>query len=211
MSARAGGAATRSTSPGPGAVRGSAGPVTALLVVLLVAVGVTAAGRPAHPLLPLPAHAARELDGQVAPPVRIRIPAIGVDAPVGPLDVDAHGVLPAPASDGTTGWWRAGPEPGEQGAAVLAGHVDSQSGPAVFFHLRHLHSNAAIFVDRSDGSTAQFTVRRIERHRKDAFPTHSVYGPTPRSELRIITCGGAFDRAERRYRDNVIVVADRVR
>jgi len=196
--------------PEPAARRRGAGPVPAMLVVLLVVLGVAAAGRPARPVPPLPAHAARELDGQVAPPVRIRIPTIGVDAPVVPLDVDARGVLPPPSEDGATGWWRAGPEPGERGAAVVVGHVDSHSGPAVFFRLRALHADAQVFVDRSDGSTARFAVRRIERHGKDAFPTHSVYGPTPRSELRIITCGGAFVRAERRYRDNVIVFADRI-
>ncbi|MHA6629552.1 class F sortase [Pseudonocardia sichuanensis] len=206
MGSRTGNGAARSPSAAPGAVHGS---VTALLVVLLVAAGIAAAGRPARPLLPLPVHAAREVGGQVAPPVRIRIPAIGVDAPVVPLDVDAHGALPAPRQDGAAGWWRAGPEPGERGAAVVAGHVDSHSGPAVFFHLRALHPDAEVFVDRSDGRTAQFAVRRIESHGKDAFPTHSVYGPTPRSELRIITCGGVFDRAERHYRDNVIVFADR--
>jgi sortase (surface protein transpeptidase) len=204
VTARPPGGADRSTAPSPG-------PVPALLLVLLVAVGATAAGRPARPLPPLPAHAAQELDAQVAPPVRIRIPAIGVDAPVGPLDVDARGVLPAPPDDGAAGWWRAGPEPGERGAAVVAGHVDSHSGPAVFFRLRALHADAEVFVDRSDGTTAQFAVRRIEKHGKDAFPTHSVYGPTPRAELRLITCGGSFDRAARHYRDNLIVFADRVR
>lgn len=180
--------------------------------VAMLAVGavlLSGSGRAPVPIAPLPSLAA-DLDGQAADPVRLRIPAIGVDAPLAPLAVDADGVLPPPAGDSTAGWWRAGPEPGERGAAVLAGHVDSPSGPAVFFRLPELRAAAEVFVDRADGSTAVFVVRRIEQHRKNRFPTDSVYGPTPRSELRLVTCGGFFDRAERRYRDNVIVFASRV-
>jgi len=199
----------------PAAAVGAPGtPLVRLLPVLVLALLATvlaAGGRPARPLPPLPADAARELDGQVADPVRVRIPVIGVDAPVAPLDVDANGVLPVPAADSVAGWWRAGPEPGERGAAVLAGHVDSRSGPAVFFRLRELPANAEVFVDRADGSTAVFAVRRIEEHGKESFPTDSVYGRTARSELRLVTCGGAFDRAHGRYRDNVIVFASRLR
>ena len=144
-----------------------------------------------------------------ADPVRIRIPAIGVDAPVQRLTVDQNGVLPPPDTYDGTGWWRDGPEPGERGPAVIAGHVDSKRGPAVFFRLPDLGKGDRIFVDRADGTIAVFTAQRIERHDKNTFPTDAVYGDTPDSQLRLITCGGKFDRKHHRYVDNVIVFAIR--
>lgn len=142
-----------------------------------------------------------------ADPMRIRIPTIGVDAPVEPLTVDQNGVLPPPDTYDGAGWWRDGPEPGERGPAVIAGHLDSRRGPAVFFRLADLNSGVRIFVDRADGTTAVFTAQRVERYGKDAFPTDAVYGDIPDSELRLITCGGEFDRKDRRYLDNIIVFA----
>jgi sortase (surface protein transpeptidase) len=144
---------------------------------------------------------------QVADPARVRIPAIGVDAPVLPLAVDAQGVLPPPPTNEDTGWWRTGPEPGEAGPAVIVGHVDGREGPAVFFRVRDLVPGDEIAVDRVDGSTAVFTVERVERHAKDAFPTEAVYGRTPDARLRLVTCGGEFDRSTRHYVDNVVVFA----
>ena len=90
---------------------------------------------------------------------------------------------------------------------MLAGHVDSTGGPAVFFRLRDVRPAIPSLVTRADGSTVRFTVTRVARYAKTAFPTAEVYGPTPGAELRLITCGGDFDRAARSYRDNVVVYA----
>ncbi len=144
---------------------------------------------------------------QAADPVRVRVPAIGVDAPVGPLFIDENGVLPPPDSYDGTGWWHAGPEPGEAGPAIIAGHVDSGSGPAVFVRLDELRPGDEILVDRADGSTVAFTAERTERYPKAEFPTDEVYGSTPGPQLRLVTCGGAFDPADQRYLDNVVVYA----
>lgn len=152
---------------------------------------------------------AHVVDRKAAAPVRIRIPAIDVVAPVDPLDVTDEGVLPAPRSNKRTGWWRAGPEPGERGPAVIAGHVDSYRGPAVFYRLDDLEPKDTVLVDRGDGSTAVFMVRRVERRPKDRFPTGEVYSDTPHSALRVITCGGRFDEQARTYLANVIVYAVR--
>ena len=151
----------------------------------------------------------RAANKQVAAPVRLRIPAIGVDAPVDPLTVDSNGVLPPPNANDRTGWWRDGPEPGERGPAVIVGHVDSYKGPAVFLHLIDLHSGDQILIDRADGTTAMFATQRVEQHAKGAFPTQAVYGETPDPQLRLITCGGQFDYKDRRYVDNIIVYANR--
>lgn len=144
-----------------------------------------------------------------ADPVRVRVPSVGIDAPVGPLFVDDNGVLPPPESFDATGWWHDGPEPGEAGPAVIAGHVDSYRGPAVFFRLDETEAGDKIFVDRADGSTVTFVAHRIEQHPKDGFPTEAVYGNTPETALRLITCGGSFDEEDRRYLANVIVFATR--
>jgi sortase (surface protein transpeptidase) len=195
--------------------RGRSAAVAVAVAVTAAAAGLLAAAAflvavdrpPTSPTPPTAAVAAPE--ARAAAPVRVRIPAIGVDAPVGPLEVGADGELPAPTSYAAVGWWRAGPEPGERGAAVLAGHVDSRTGPAVFSRLRELPGGARVLVDRVDGSTAEFAVLRTEQHPKAAFPTRSVYGATPSSELRLVTCGGSFDPAHGHYRDNVVVFAVR--
>lgn len=146
---------------------------------------------------------------QAPVPVRVRIPEIGVDAPIAPLKVDESGVLLPPAENDIAGWWKDGPEPGESGPAVIAGHVDSHTGPAVFFQLPDLPSGAQVLIDRADHTTAVFTTYRLERRSKDEFPTEAVYGSTSNAEIRIITCGGDFDDTKDRYLANVIVFARR--
>ena len=131
----------------------------------------------------------------MAAPVRVRIPSIGVDSPLVRLGVDGAGALVPPDDFGRAGWFPHGPVPGDVGPAVIAGHVDSYGGPAVFFRLRELAAGDEVLVDRADGTTVRFTVTAAHRYPKDDFPTEEVYGPTPRAELRLITCGGAFDRS----------------
>jgi sortase (surface protein transpeptidase) len=144
---------------------------------------------------------------EVADPVRVRIPRIGVDAPVIRLGLDTAGALEVPTVFSETGWWADGPEPGEAGPAVIVGHVDSRIGPAVFYRLDELRAGDRIEVARADGSTAAFVVQRSEQHPKRAFPTEAVYGPVDHASLRLVTCGGEFDRSSRHYLDNVIVFA----
>jgi sortase (surface protein transpeptidase) len=145
--------------------------------------------------------------GEVANPVRLRVPAIGVSTTVIALRLDARNKLVAPARFDRVGWNKAGPEPGEAGAAVIAGHVDSRTGPAVFYELGRLRPGQRVHVDRADGSTVTFTVRRLARFPKSRIPDGQVYGSSRGAELRLITCGGTFDRKRRSYRDNVIVFA----
>lgn len=144
---------------------------------------------------------------QAAEPTAVRIPSISVNASTLPLGLHADGTIEVPEDFSTTGWWREGPEPGEIGPAVILGHVDSYDGPAVFFELEDLAIGDSIHVDRADGSTVSYVVERIEQHAKNDFPTAAVYGPTDDSELRLVTCGGTFDRDARSYQDNVIVFA----
>jgi sortase (surface protein transpeptidase) len=149
------------------------------------------------------------VDPEAADPARVEVPAIGVDAPIIALGLDPAGALEVPEDFAETGWWTGGPEPGEQGPAIIAGHIDSPRGPAVFYRLLELQPGDVVRVTRADGSRVEFTVRRTEQHAKAAFPTEIVYAPTTGSELRLITCGGAFDRSSGHYVDNVIVFATR--
>jgi sortase (surface protein transpeptidase) len=151
---------------------------------------------------------ASDADPQAAAPARVRIPSIKVSAGIVPLAIDRSGTLAAPKGYDVAGWNEAGPEPGERGTAVIAGHVDSRTGPAVFYRLRDLKAGDGVEIDRADGSTARFRVTRVARHSKNGVPD-SVYRPAPGAELRLVTCGGAFDRARGSYRDNIIVYAVR--
>jgi hypothetical protein len=140
------------------------------------------------------------------PPTRLRVRAIGVDTPLETLKLGTDGELQPPRTNDRAGWYADGTAPGDVGPAVLAGHVDSKRGPAVFYRLRELTAGDTIEVSRG-GRTVTFTVTATAWYPKKAFPTEEVYGPTPDRQLRLITCGGVFDRTLRSYRDNLVVYA----
>ncbi|MGH8930719.1 MAG: class F sortase [Egibacteraceae bacterium] len=154
-----------------------------------------------------PSLVGRPHDVQLAEPRRVIIPKIHVQADVVPLGLERDGSLQVPEDFSASGWYVDGPEPGEPGAAVIVGHVDSYDGPAVFYGLDKLTRGDEVLVEAADGTASAFVVDRVEQHAKAEFPTDEVYGNTERPTLRLITCGGAFDRFEGSYRDNVVVFA----
>lgn len=117
------------------------------------------------------------------------------------------GSLQAPTRWGRAGWYADGVRPGDAGPAVIAGHVDSTAGPAVFFDLRELRPGAVVAVRDSTGEVRHFVVYRVRSYPKDDFPTAAVFGPTALPELRLITCTGEFDYATRNYLENLVVFA----
>ena len=141
-------------------------------------------------------------------PVRIRIPRIGVDAPMTGLGLGADGSLEAPpARDrNLAGWFEDGTRPGAEGTAIVAGHVDNDEGPSVFYALGSLKKGARVEIDRGDGRTAVFSVDAVEVYDKDDFPDDRVYDATRHASLRLITCGGGFTR-ETGYQGNVVAYA----
>ena len=143
-------------------------------------------------------------------PTRLRITSLGVDQPLEVLGLGPTGELKPPNSYEKPGWFGKGVVPGDAGPAVIAGHVDSTKGPAVFFELHTLRADDVIEVLRGD-QWVSFRVTGLQRYPKDEFPSERVYGPTPFAELRLITCGGTFDRRARSYRDNIVVYAIIVR
>ena len=129
-----------------------------------------------------------------------------MDAALEQLHLLADGSLSVPGAWGDAGWYADGTRPGDVGPAVIAGHIDSRTGPAVFYKLDKLHAGSLIEVLEGDRWLA-FTVTSVGRYPKNAFPTAMVYGPTPDAALRLITCGGVFDRAHDSYLDNTVVYA----
>lgn len=141
-------------------------------------------------------------------PVGIDIPSIGVRTKnLVDLSLAKDGSMQVPKDFSSVGWYTDGPSPGQLGPTILSGHVDSHNGPAIFYRLGGLRPGARVDVARKDGTTATFTVDRIQRFPKDRFPTALVYGSTNRAELRLITCGGSFDAKSGHYVDNVVVFA----
>ncbi|MBV7697740.1 class F sortase [Streptomyces sp. TRM70350] len=187
------------------------------VVALCTGVGLLTSGREA-PAPPQPstaeAHTGPALRQSVAPglprspPDRIRIPSIGVNAPLMGLGLTRTGSLDVPpaAEKNLAGWYEAGTTPGETGTAIVAGHVDNADGPAVFYRLGALKRGSTIEVDRRDGSVARFRVDAIEVYDAKNFPDKKVYGAASRPELRVITCGGGYSRGTG-YQGNVVVFA----
>lgn len=181
-------------------------PATAATVEQETPAAAPAPGAPAAPV-------GAEPTGTVAAPVSMAIPSIGVRSDLLRLGVNGDGTVEVPplTPDDQAGWYQRGPAPGAVGPAVVLGHVDSAEwGPGVFFDLGALRPGDEITVTREDGSVAVFAVDRVERHRKDDFPTIEVYGNTDDAQLRLITCGGAFDPDARSYEDNVVAFASLV-
>jgi sortase (surface protein transpeptidase) len=186
----------------------------ALLVAAVVLLGADQPGgvaaqtrTPAPPAAPTWTVVPMTPEQAVARPVRVRIPAIGVDSRIVDIGVDGTGALVPPDTTDVTGWFTAGPLPGATGPALLAGHVDSRAGPGVFFRLREVRAGDVVTVDRADHSSVSFVVDSTARVAKAAFPTELVYSPRPVAMLRLVTCGGSFDPSVRSYRDNIIVNA----
>jgi sortase (surface protein transpeptidase) len=140
-------------------------------------------------------------------PTGIRVPSIGVDAALETLGTAPDGRLAAPTDYESAGWYAGGVVPGAVGPAIIAGHVDSPTAPAVFARLDALTAGAEVLITMSDGSVLRFDVTGTGQSAKAEFPTADVYGNVPYPELRLITCAGGFDSRAGHYTDNLIVYA----
>jgi len=171
------------------------------------AAGVAAFPAPTGPIVAPPQSAAPR---PVARPVSLTIPLIGVNTQLITLGLTSGGTLQVPSSTSVAGWYTGSPRPGTIGSAIIVGHIDSLSGPGVFFRLSELRPGDKVYVKRADGTLVEFGVTSVRTYPKDRFPTQAVYGPTPDAELRLITCGGAFDSATGHYLSNIVVYATEV-
>ncbi|MFJ9526575.1 class F sortase [Streptomyces cyaneofuscatus] len=167
---------------------------------------VAAVGRPLGAPLP-PAH--EPVEG--AAPRSVEVPSVGIDAPVVRRGLDQDGAIDPPPYDlpQTAGWYGKGTEPGAEGVALLVGHVDTETKPAVFYGLSAVRPGEKVKVTREDGSVAEFTVDDVQVVTRERFDAEKAYGPRVdgRAELRLITCGGKYDQKARSYTANVVVSA----
>lgn len=149
---------------------------------------------------------AKHRQSPAGPPVHLSIPAIDVSRPLLRLGVnrDRTVQVPSPAHAELPGWFRLGPTPGETGSAVILGHVDSRSGPAVFHRLRFLESGDHVVVRRAGGTVSRFTVTKVVTYPNDEFPARKVYASHGYAALNLVTCGGAYD-PDTGYQANVVV------
>ncbi|MCZ2804557.1 class F sortase [Modestobacter sp. VKM Ac-2983] len=194
----------------------------ALLAVVLTVLAVTTSGCAGSAPGAAPAPTSTVAPDTVAPaaalpavlaasvPVRVQIPAIGVDSELMDLGLQPDGTLEVPPSGFPAGWFTDAPTPGERGPAVIAGHVDWAGSPGVFAELGDMVVGDEIAVQREDGSTALFRVTEVGQYPKDEFPTAAVYSDLDHAGLRLITCSGEFDPAAHSYLDNTVVFADLV-
>jgi sortase (surface protein transpeptidase) len=204
----AGRAGERTTHAAPPAGRSAVAGVTST-----TAAGPSAAGRAGGPtrtteVIDFPVGSWRRLPP--SPPVRVEIPAIGVSSPLVRLGLERDGTMQVPGDFQVAGWFTGGPQPGQLGPAVIAGHVDSRTGPAVFYRLRDLRPGDQIRVVRADRRVVRFKVDSLASYAKQSLPDDAVYGATTSPALRLITCAGTFDRSSRSYRENLVVSATRV-
>lgn len=163
-----------------------------------------AAGEPGDQALVTPERA------MTSPPVRVRVPTLAISSTLERLSTSSNGELAAPRAWQQAGWFAEGARPGAVGPAVIAGHVDSPDGPAVFARLSQITPGTLVEVDRRDGTTVRFRVDRTQVVAKNNFPTSAVYGPTPDPQLRLITCDGPYVRSSGGYQDNLVVFATQV-
>ena len=142
-------------------------------------------------------------------PVRIIIPAIGVDAPLTEVGLNQDRTVQTPPLNdhNLAGWYKYSVTPGQTGSSLIVGHVDSYTGPSVFFRLKELHKGDTVQVKRADGHLVIFTVDGVQVASKTAFPTQAVYRNTGYPSLRLVTCGGPFDYSTGHYLDNIVVYA----
>jgi sortase (surface protein transpeptidase) len=175
---------------------------------LLAGCGAPSAPRPAAP--PTASSSTTQFErAAVAEPAEISIPRIDATSALVELGLNADQTIQVPPVDTPlqAGWFTGAPKPGEPGPAVVLGHVNGGGKAGIFARLHELAAGDDVLIRRTDNTTARFTVTRVDQVPKSHFPTEEVYGNTAGPELRLITCGGTFDKNAHSYRDNVIIYA----
>ena len=189
----------------------------ATLILSLVAIGIgvrspvrslaAPAPRPSYTTVPV-APPSQFLTRSI--PVRLFIPNISLSAPLTTVGLNSNGTVQVPPTVETPGWYRLGPSPGQDGSAVILGHVDSYSGPGIFIGLRRLVPGDRLTVLLANGNVAHFDVTSVQQFLKTSFPDAAVYRSRGFSALQLVTCGGRFNAAKGSYESNIVVFSTRV-
>ncbi|MCR6487525.1 class F sortase [Amycolatopsis sp. OK19-0408] len=180
-----------------------------LLLIAAVALLLTGCGATATPPAAAPAATPSAVGLKRSLPTALDVPAIDAKSTLVPLGLNPDRTVEVPPVDQPlqAGWYEYGPTPGEVGPAVILGHIDGDHRKGIFWRLHELKPGDPVHVTRADGGNLTFEVSKVDQIAKKEFPTEAVYGNTSDAELRLITCGGKYDAAERNYLDNVIVYA----
>jgi sortase (surface protein transpeptidase) len=194
-------ALTRRHAPAPRPAAAAAGRVEPTSTVAPPARPTTSSKPRPHPAPTIPA-----LD--YSAPTAINVPAIGIQSILTRLDRNPDGTVEVPTSFHTAGWYQHSVTPGQIGPTVILGHVDSTSGPGIFYRVGALHPGDTVAVTRADGKTVTFVITGVRQYSKTAFPTLDVYGNTPVPTIRLVTCGGAFDSATHHYLSNIVAFGE---
>jgi hypothetical protein len=159
---------------------------------------------------PAPRAASRPAPRPVAKPARLVIdtPGVRVDAPVEYLGLTPSRAMETPRGWWNVGWYELGPVPGQRGNAVIAGHLDSTTGPAAFWNLRYLRIGDLVSVVSTDGKVVRFRVSRMVVYYVDQMPMQEIFGPSSGSHLNLYTCEGYFDRGAGQYDRRLVVYTD---
>lgn len=183
--------------------------ITLLFVALALLVGGTV---PPAASAAMVAAASDGVTAAPAPPVRLKIPRLGIDASVEQVGLTSDGAMDVPKNYDNVAWYAPGVRPGQQGNAVISGHVDSVSGPAVFWDLKELTAGDEVIVVGDDGTERRFVVRGWETYKATDAPLERIFGPTETIALNLITCdrNSAFDRSIGSYTGNVVVYTQMV-
>ena len=141
-------------------------------------------------------------------PQRLHIPTLQVQAAIEQVGLDQAGNMDVPQDTNNVAWYRFGPAPGQAGNSVIAGHLDSKEGPAIFYRLGELAAGDEVIVSNSRGHLHRFRVTQVARYPFDQFPLHDVFGPTDKYRLNLITCEGVFDRGTKNYSHRIVVYTE---
>lgn len=185
------------------------GAVVAALALVLAGCA-TAEPQAAPPAKPVPSSVPVSVPFKGLRPTSVKIPKIGAESSLLAVAVKTDGSISVPSvhTPMQAAWYKLSPVPGDVGPAIVLGHVDGDKKPGIFYKLKDLVPGDEVDVDRSDGRKLKFVVDRVTQVPKDTFPREAVYGNSDKPELRLITCGGAFDHAEHSYKDNIVVYAN---
>lgn len=185
------------------------GAVVAALALVLAGCA-TAEPQAAPPAKPVPSSVPVSVPFKGLRPTSVKIPKIGAESSLLAVAVKTDGSISVPSvhTPMQAAWYKLSPVPGDVGPAIVLGHVDGDKKPGIFYKLKDLVPGDEVDVDRSDGRKLKFVVDRVTQVPKDTFPREAVYGNSDKPELRLITCGGAFDHAEHSYQDNIVVYAN---
>jgi sortase (surface protein transpeptidase) len=181
----------------------------AIFAALALAVaGCSTAGVPKPAAAPAPPSVPVTVPFKGLRPTSVKIPKIGAESSLAvAVKTDGSISVPSVHTPMQAAWYKLSPVPGDVGPAVVLGHVDGDKKPGIFFRLKNLVPGDEVDIDRSDGRKLKFVVDRVTQVPKETFPRDAVYGNSDKPELRLITCGGAFDHAAHSYRDNIVVYA----